>query len=438
MTTALPSDREAEKSVLGAILHDNSALARVVDLLAADSFFHPAHREAFKAMLEMWTARQPIDEITLAGFLRTRGRLEQAGGVLYLAELGDATPVSSNVMAYAEIVQDRQARRELIAAGQYAEAAARDGEADPIGMALEVEQAFRDIGQRRTRLAWTPAARLVPRLDAMARTPEAEQDAGIHTYTFMDRYLGGFTPGFVSLLAARTENGKTALLCHIAEGNASRNVPGALITLEMRDWQVLTRIVCRNSGVSGTWPLRRKFHKLDETQMRDFYDGLNRVARMPLLIAGDGRELTLSEVRYLCRMAVREHGARWIGLDHIKKIKPPAPRMTMKEAQDARILELSEIAKELDVPIVVLAQINREGIGEPTLGDIEGSDTLAQEADAVLLFQVQKPVDNEHWMHFWLAKQRNAAKSHGFVKVQWWPWIYRFQDMQRNEGLGVG
>jgi replicative DNA helicase len=384
----LPYDKEAEQSVLGAILHDNEALLQAAELLQPDAFFSPAHRDIFQAMLEMAGRKDPIDEITLSNFLRTRSQLEQVGGVVYLAELGDATPVSSNVVAYAEIVREKAQLRTLIASAMEIADRGRSAPDNVEELIQRAEQTFLDLARQSTRKSYE---RLADLLNANFKKLEEAQDrgdglTGLPTgFAELDSFTNGLQPTDLVIVAARPGMGKTSFVLNIAEHAALRShKPAAVFSLEMSKEQMALRMLCSEAKVD-TQKLKRG--ELDEYDWDRMAEAMNRLAETAIFI-DDTAEASPLAIKAIARRIQQEHGLGLIVVDYLQLMRATG-RRDNREQEIAEISRgLKAIAKDLGVPLIACAQLNRAVEGRqskrPMLADLRESGAIEQDADIVM------------------------------------------------------
>ena len=387
-TQPLPYDREAEQSVLGAILHNNEALLQAAELLLPDAFFSPAHRNIFQAMLEMAERKDPIDEITLSNFLRARNQLEQAGGVVYLAELGDSTPISSNVVAYAEIVREKAQLRTLISSAMEIADKGRTAPDNVSELIQRAEQTFLDLATQSTRRSY---ARISDLLNANFQKLEQAQDrgdglTGLPTgFAELDRLTNGLQPTDLIVVAARPGMGKTSFVLNIAEHAALRSrQPAVVFSLEMSKEQLALRMLCSEAKVDSQ---KLKRGELDEYDWDRMAEAMNRLSETAIFI-DDSAEATALAIKAVARRIQQEHGLGLIVVDYLQLMRA----VSRRDNREQEIAEISRglkgVAKELGIPLIACAQLNRAVEGRqskrPMLADLRESGAIEQDADLVL------------------------------------------------------
>ena len=244
-TRLLPHDREAEQAVLGSIIHDNANAHPAAELLTPDAFFSPAHRDIFSVMLGLAEDKSRIDEISISDALRNQNRLENAGGLVYIAELVDLTPVASNVRYYAHIVRQKALLRSLIASSMDIAAKGREGMEDPDALIGKAEEIFTQLAQEARSPAMGElihsARTVLERLYAVFESGRGAVEyipVGIPEF---DKKLDGFPVGFPTVIAARTGEGKTLLANQAFLMGGLRKVSTLFVTLELREMELMGR-----------------------------------------------------------------------------------------------------------------------------------------------------------------------------------------------------
>ena len=397
-----PHSVEAEQAVIGGLLIDTLAWDQVGDIITAEDFYRPDHQLIFGALAELIAHGKPGDVVTAAGQLERSGRLEDAGGLGYLGTLARDTPTAANVRAYAEIVRERALLRRLISAGRAITAAAlaNDGRAARDLVDEAEKQVFR-IAERSTgrRDGAVKVSALLPQLidkiDAWHSDPTSMR--GLPTgFADFDRKTGGLRPGDLVIVAGRPSMGKTTLAMNIAEYAAVN--PGtrssvAIFSMEMPAEQLLTRMLSSIGGV----PLNgiRSGQISDEDWVR-VTAATSQLAEAKIFI-DESPSLTPTELRARARRVAREHGLDLVVIDYLQLMQVPGT----KENRATEIAEISRglkaLAKELQVPVIALSQLNR-GVEQrtekkPVMSDLRESGAIEQDADMILLIYREEVYD---------------------------------------------
>jgi replicative DNA helicase len=397
-----PHSVEAEQAVIGGLLIDTQAWDQVGDLITAGDFYRPDHQLIFGALAELIAHGKPADVVTAAGQLERSGRLEDAGGMGYLGTLARDTPTAANVRAYAEIVRERSLLRRLISAGRSITAAAlaNDGRAAR-DLVDEAEKQVFQIAEQSTgrRDGAVKVSALLPQLidkiDAWHSDPTSMR--GLPTgFADFDRKTGGLRPGDLVIVAGRPSMGKTTLAMNIAEYAAVN--PGtrssvAIFSMEMPAEQLLTRMLSSIGGV----PLNgiRSGQISDEDWVR-VTAATSQLAEAKIFI-DESPSLTPTELRARARRVAREHGLDLVVVDYLQLMQVPGT----KENRATEIAEISRglkaLAKELQVPVIALSQLNR-GVEQrtekkPVMSDLRESGAIEQDADMILLIYREEVYD---------------------------------------------
>jgi replicative DNA helicase len=397
-----PHSVEAEQAVIGGLLIDTQAWDQVGDLITAGDFYRPDHQLIFGALAELIAHGKPADVVTASGQLERSGRLEDAGGLGYLGTLARDTPTAANVRAYAEIVRERSLLRRLISAGRSITAAAlaNDGRAAR-DLVDEAEKQVFQIAEQSTgrRDGAVKVSALLPQLidkiDAWHSDPTSMR--GLPTgFADFDRKTGGLRPGDLVIVAGRPSMGKTTLAMNIAEYAAVN--PGtrssvAIFSMEMPAEQLLTRMLSSIGGV----PLNgiRSGQISDEDWVR-VTAATSQLAEAKIFI-DESPSLTPTELRARARRVAREHGLDLVVVDYLQLMQVPGT----KENRATEIAEISRglkaLAKELQVPVIALSQLNR-GVEQrtekkPVMSDLRESGAIEQDADMILLIYREEVYD---------------------------------------------
>jgi replicative DNA helicase len=397
-----PEILDAEQSVLGAILLDNNAINQALDLLTPEDFEVEGHREIFRAMTALAAEHAPIDPVTL------RPKLPTAAGKV-IAEAAARVPSARGIATYCAIVRDAAVLRRLRAAGrQIAEAASVAG-ADARVVAERAEQIiFRATAERRASGFAEPAALAAETLSTVEKLVDHRAEvAGVPTgFADLDRVFGGLQPGWLVVIAARPSMGKTALACSIAANLAIHRDPAlgvAFFSLEMSKAELALRIVAAEARVSSAH-IRAGY--LREDDFKRIGVAASAFGKSPIFIDDSG-ELTPTQLAARCRRLFAERKIATVIVDYLQLLRP-ARREDRREAEFAEISRsLKALAKELHVPVIALAQLNRQVEARtnhrPTLADIRESGAIEQDADVIAFIYREEMYDDQ-------SAERGAAE----------------------------
>jgi replicative DNA helicase len=422
----LPHNIDAEKAVIGGILVEQSHFFSASEILKPEHFYLESHRLIFQAMQDLRQAQTPIDTVTLIAELRRRGWIEKAGGVPAVAALTDGTPAALNVRHYADLVSGAASHRRLISdlnehldQAWRGEVPCKDIVESLQGKLLQFDQ-DRGTGLR-------PAAEFVS-----AAFKQIEETAtkkicvsGLETgFRELDRLTQGFKPGQLVILAARPGEGKTTLAQNMTDHLVTRkNKSVAVFSLEMSGVELATRAICAETPMDA---YEIPAGKLD----------WSRIAEVCSVLSGSGlyidesAGLTINEIRSRAqRLAVEKH-IDLVVVDYLQLMSGSGRRGETREREISEISRgLKILAKELQVPVLALSQLNRdlEKTGRrPHLADLRESGSLEQDADLVLLLWRDR-TDEAGPTQLILAKQRNG-RADIFVKLDFYKRFNRFRE----------
>lgn len=416
-----PHSAEAEQAVLSGVLLRPEALHVIVDILGEDDFYLPAHTAIFGAILELYRKNAPIDLVTLAEQLRARGALEEAGGAVYLGELSQAVVSGANAEYYAGIVRDKALQRSLISACSGIIGNCYDASRDVSSLLDESEQAVFAISQRTTGRDFSDSAELVARVFDNLSRMAGTQDliTGVTTgYARLDKLTAGLQKSDLIIVAARPSMGKTAFaMCMALHAAIRQNVPVAVFSLEMSKEQLVQRMLAVQGRVDVS--KMRRPALLTDAEWAHLSQAADAISAAPIYI-DDTPALSTLELRSRARRLKSEKGLGLVVVDYLQLMR--AGRRV-----DSRELEISEIsrslkalAKEMDIPVVALSQLNRKveerSDKRPMLSDLRESGAIEQDADVILfvyrddVYRYTKPADRppKGVAEIIIGKQRNG------------------------------
>jgi replicative DNA helicase len=414
-----PNSIEAEQSLLGGLMLDNAAWDKVADLIVASDFYRKDHRLIFAGIAELAETSNPCDVVTLSELLDNRDELEASGGLEYLAMLSNETPGAANVRAYARILRERSTLRSLISAGNQisGSAFATDGRSAS-DLVDEAERLVFEIAEKgaRGQVGFRHLKSILP--DAVDRIDLLHQSGGEITgiptgYTEFDKLTAGLQSGELIVIAGRPSMGKSALAVNIAENAAiGAKVPTAIFSMEMPSQQLAFRMISSLGRVDQTHLRTGKFPDEDWSRINT---AVQLMSDAPIFI-DDSASLSPTEIRARARRLKREHGLGLIVVDYLQL-------MQVHGSKENRATEISEIsrslkalAKELELPIIALSQLNRSveqrTDKRPIMSDLRESGAIEQDAD-LIVFIYREEVYNQDTPRkgiadISIAKQRNG------------------------------
>ena len=413
----LPQNLEAERSVLGAILLDNNALNAALENLRVEDFFLDQHRRVFQRMADLGESQQAIDLVTLTEELHRKGELESAGGSAYLASLVDGLPKVANVEHYARIVKEKALLRNLIHATHGIQQRAFEGDDDADAILDNAESSIFALAEDRVRLGLVPMKEVVQqsfdRLEKIFR--EGKSITGIPTgYTELDKLTSGLQPSELLVLAARPSQGKTALALNMAENIAVRGGhPVAIFSLEMSKESLLQRLL---SSVAQVDAHKFRTGHLGKEDWRRMTEALGEISAAPLWI-DDAGSISVVEIGAKARRLKRDKGLSLLIVDYLQLITARGRFGNRNEEVSSMTRGLKALAKELQIPVLVLSQLTRAPERDerrPQLADLRESGAIEQDADVVMFiyrpnfFKVDALPEERDLAELLIAKQRNG------------------------------
>jgi replicative DNA helicase len=431
-----PHNTEAEQSILSAILIENHTLQEVLEILSESDFYREAHRKIFSAMVDLFERNEPADLVTLTNILKEKGILESVGGASYLAELVDTVPMAVNAAHYAKIVQEKATLRRLIEGAASITIRCFEDRGDVEDVLDFAERSIFDISENKIKPTFYPLA------DVLTDTYKAVEEAyenkllvtGVPTgYRGLDQKTSGFQPGDLIIIAGRPSMGKTALALNIAR-NASLETgkPTAFFSLEMSKEQLSLRMLSTEARIDSA---RMRGGFLSESDLARINRAAGALYDLPIYI-DDSPTLSGLEVRAKARRMKMEKGLGLVMVDYLQLMRGRA-------SAERRELEISEIsrslkalAKELNLPVVALSQLNRKvedrSNKRPMLSDLRESGAIEQDADVIVfiyrdeVYNRDEDNPNKGIAEVIVAKQRNGPT--GALRLTFLESFTRFED----------
>ena len=394
-----PQDVQAEQSALGAMLLSKDAIGDVAEIVRGHDFYLPKHEQIFDAIIDLFGRGEPADAITVADELAKRGELGKIGGHIYLHDLLSMVSIASNASFYAEIVKEKAVLRRLVEASIKISQMGYTGGGEVSDIVDRAQQAIYEVAEGKTSDDYEPLSVLMERtLDEIESLSQHGVMSGVPTgFIELDELTNGLHAGQMIIIAARPGMGKSTLGLDLARAASIKNkLTSVFFSLEMGKSEIVQRLISAEAGV----PLNH----IRKGQMGD--DDWQRIARKtgevssaPLFI-DDSPNLTMMEIRAKARRLKQRHDLKLVIVDYMQL-------MTSGKKVESRQLEVSEfsrqmklLAKELDVPVVALSQLNRgpeqRTDKKPMLSDLRESGSLEQDADMVMLLYRPDSQELEH------------------------------------------
>lgn len=401
-----PQSIEAEQAVLGAMLLDRDAITTAAEILRVDDFYYEPHRYIYEAILTLFNRGEPTDLLTVSEELKRKGKLDECGGQPYLMKLMEIVPSVANIEDYCRIVEEKAILRQLIQVAHQIVNWAYHHDGDLESLIDRAEAALFRVGQRRVGAQFQPLTELIRQtydfLEQRSRQPGAL--LGIPTgFNELDEVLGGLHPSDLIIIAGRPSMGKTSFALSMAMNMATeQKLPVAIFSLEMSKQQLVQRLLCARARVN--------LHRLRTGYLREqdfvrFTQAAHELYNAPLYI-DDTPDLSPFEIRAKARRLKAGEGLGCIFIDYLQLVRPPRRMENRVQEVTEVVRSLKSLARELNVPVVVLSQLSRSvehrENKRPVLADLRDSGAIEAEADVVcFLFREdyyerkKKPVTSE-------------------------------------------
>lgn len=383
-----PQDIDAERSVLGAMLLSQNAIGAAAEVIRPGDFYRPAHQAIYDCILDLYNRGEPVDPVTLGDELNRVGTLARVGGLPYLHTLIATVPTAANVTYYAQIVAKKAVLRRIIEAGTRAIQMAQSGEGDIEQLVDRVQAEMYAATENAARQDYAFVGDLAENmLEKFHERTEQQESPGLLTgFADLDAMTGGLRGGQMEIIAARPGGGKSTLGLDFARScSIHQGLTSVIFSLEMSRDEIMERLYAAESKVRLE-DIRNG--NLDDNAFVRLANATERINAAPLVI-DDSPNLTMSEIRAKARKLKQNHDLRLIIVDYLQL-------MTSGKRVESRQQEVSEfsrqlklLAKELDVPVVAISQLNREvearADKRPMMSDLRESGSLEQDADMIML-----------------------------------------------------
>ena len=438
MAQSLPNNLEAEQAILSAMLASPQNAAKAVEELKPEDFFWDANREIFLALQELNDHLVPLDMITLVNELNRRGTFEAVGGLDYVSSIMDVVTVQSNVDTYIEILREKTTKRQLIALSQDLMAHSYSGKEEAQELVDAAEKKIYNIAMKRSLKDYAafPDVMFRTYLDIERISRFKGQLIGVPSgFTDFDKVTAGFQKTDLIILAGRPAMGKTSLALSMVHNMAvKRNIPVGFFSLEMSAEQLVQRIISMESNISLS---TIRSGGLNDEEWLKLQDAVRALDNTPIYI-DDSSLITTAEIRSKARKMKMEYNIQAIFIDYLQFITGNA-KLGSKQLEVAEISrELKDLAKELEIPVITLAQLGRGPDARtdhrPVLSDLRDSGAIEQDADLVCFIyrdeyynkNSEKPGVGE----VIIAKHRNGAT--GTVDIAWLAEYTRYDNLIKN------
>lgn len=434
-----PHSIEAEEAVIGGVLLDNTALDRALELVKPDDFYREAHRKVMRAIVELNGRSEPVDLVTLAEALQVRNELQEVGGASYLAELAERVPTAANIAYYARIVKDKSLLRMLIHTTTEIAMRSYEKQGSVESFLDDVEHQIYEIAESKVRPSFLRVGEII--VDSMKQIEQLyerhELVTGVPTgFKDLDKKTAGLQPSDLIIIAGRPSMGKTAFALNLAQYAALEADTGvAVFSLEMSKEQLVLRMLCSEARVDQS-KVRSGF-----AQERDYPRlaiAAQRLSEVPIYI-DDTPALSILELRAKARRLRRDRDAR-LGLIIVDYLQLMRGVETDSREQEISSISrsLKALAKELNVPVVALSQLNRQveqrADKRPVMADLRESGAIEQDSDVIMFLYrpcVYDKTAEERDAEVIIGKQRNGPT--GTVQLTFFSEHTRFESRAEDE-----
>jgi len=402
-----PQNIEAEQCLLGCLMLDKDAIIKVIDSIRPEDFYKSTHQDIYQAMVDLYGRSEPIDILSVSARLKERNKINEIGGSEYLTSLINTVPTATHVINYAKIVRQKKILRDLISASEEIGLSAFNEVEDVDQLLDKAEKIVFNIGQRSLTQSFIPIKEIIS--DTFERLDELSKFSGklrgVPTgFIDLDKLLGGLQNSDLIILAARPSMGKTSLALDIARNAAvMENKPVGLFSLEMSKEQLADRLLASLANIN-LWNMRNG--RLTEDDYSRLQHAMGSLSEAPLYINDIGM-VNILQIRAMARRLQSTKGLSLIVIDYLQLMEPmnrfasPVQQVT----ENSRALKL--LAKELNVPVLVLSQLSRAVESRvpqiPRLADLRESGAIEQDADVVMMIYREDKY-NEN------SLQKNIAK----------------------------
>jgi replicative DNA helicase len=420
-----PQNLEAEQSVLGAVLLENTALLKCIEIISPEDFYRESHRKIFLAILDLFEKNEAIDLVTLTDHLTKKNALEDVGGTSYLASVASMVPTAANVKYHAKIVREKALMRSLLRSSTDIASKVYEESGDAEELLDFAEKSIFEISDKRIQVAFVPMKDVIKDSFKMIEDLYDRKEAitGVSSgFSELDEMTTGFQKGDLVIVGGRPSMGKTAFALNIAQHvGVEMKEPVAVFSLEMSTKQLVLRMLCSEAMVDSNKVRKGYINKHDD--WHKLTSAAGRLSDAPIHI-DDTAAIGVLEMRAKARRLKMEHGLSMIVVDYLQLMRGRGP----VERREQEISEISRslkaLARELDVPVMALSQLNR-GVElrtdkRPTLADLRESGAIEQDADVIVFLYRDEVYDRNNpdkrgKAEVIVAKQRNGPT--GVVKL---------------------
>lgn len=438
----IPHDIVAEKSLLGAIMISEGIFPEIITIVRPKDFYDKNHQVIFETMMNLYDQHRPIDLLTLTSELKSIKKIKEIGGAPYLTELTNFVPSASHAKAYAEIVAKASVRRRLIKAGEGIAEKAFSDDANVDDLVGAAERELFEVSDKIVKSDYTAMDEMLA--DAIERIEDLRKNKGalrgLKTgFRDIDKKTAGFQKGDLIIVGARPAMGKTTFAQNLAYNIASINKKGVLFfSMEMAKNEIVDRMISDVAGVDN-WNIRTG--NLSDDEFARISDAMGEMDEVPIYI-DDTSSMTIMELRNKARRAMHDHDIGIVIVDYLQLIQG-SDRYKGNRVQEVTEISrgLKILARELEIPVVALAQLSRNVTGRddprPVLSDLRESGSIEQDADLVMFLhrpdyykQNDDNYEETHITELIIAKHRHGAV--GKIELYFHPELLRFMSLDKT------
>ena len=438
-----PQATDVEDAVLGAMMVSTDSVDQVMDLLTPQSFYDFKNRSIFEAMLDLFNERSPIDMLTVVEKMRQKGTLEEVGGPARLASLTQKVGTGANIEYYVRILQQKTIQRNLIEASYGILKDAFDSSVTVDDLVSNAQDSVYNAIAGNLKNPYKHVSEVInASMERIERVQNSTGVTGVHSgFHKLDHFTMGWQPGNLIILGARPSVGKTAFALNLARNAAVEfGEAVAFFSLEMTSMELTDRLIATESGITSD-KLKGKLKMLPE-EWQILEQSIARIVKAPIYI-DETPGITLTEFTAKAKRLVREKGVRIIFVDYLQLMHSGKPQVGgFSKVQEVTDISntLKTTAKELGIPIIALAQLNRNLMsrmgsnGKPVLSDLKDSGSIEQDADIVMfihrpgLLGLSEDLDEQAKTEVIIAKNRNGQV--GSVNMRYVGHLMKFEDEQ--------
>ena len=437
-----PQDVTAEKSLLGAILLSDASFPEILERIRFSDFYDKRHGLIFKGMTALYEKHKPIDLLTLSGELKAQKTLKEVGGNPYLTELTNFVPTASHIKAYADLVEQTALRRRLIKAGTDIANKAYEDDVEVEELIGRAEKELFEVSDKTIQTDYVSMEDML--VDAFDRIDDLHKNKGVLRglktgFRDLDKKTAGFQKGDLIIIGARPAMGKTTFAENLAYNAATINQRGVLFfSMEMANAEIVDRMISDVSGVDN-WKIRTG--NVSDEDFGKIGDALGEMDSVPLYL-DDSSSMTILELRNKARRAAHDHDIGMIVVDYLQLLQG-TDRYAGNRVQEVTEISrgLKQLARELEIPVVALAQLSRSVTGRddprPVLSDLRESGSIEQDADMVMfLHRVDYYNQNKpdfvptNITELIIAKHRHGPV--GKIELYFHPELLRFMSLDKD------